>query len=59
MQLIYRGQAYTYSSNPATLDGELVGKYRGVVLRRSAATGIFLTNPPATLTYRGISYENQ
>jgi hypothetical protein len=58
MQLIYRGQAYTCPSSSATSEGEIAGKYRGVAFRRSVSNGFFRSTSPATLTYRGITYEN-
>jgi Domain of unknown function (DUF4278) len=57
MQLIYRGNSYTYSDIPSTTtEGEVVGKYRGAMLRRSSCTGFFRPDVPPTLTYRGTSY---
>ncbi|NJL69327.1 MAG: DUF4278 domain-containing protein [Microcoleus sp. SM1_3_4] len=58
MQLSYRGVSYALnpSVEPST-PGEVIGKYRGAVLRRQ-----HYTIPPApqsfiTLKYRGISYQ--
>jgi Domain of unknown function (DUF4278) len=57
MQLYYRGVSYEFnlSHNPS-IPGEVIGKYRGAVLR-----GQDCTNPPVpelfiTLQYRGVSY---
>ena len=57
MQLSYRGVSYELNpSDNASLPGEIIGQYRGAVLR-----GQHCTNPPVpelfiTLQYRGVSY---
>ncbi len=58
MQLSYRGVSYEFNpSDSASIPGEVIGKYRGAVLRTQHCT-----NPPVpelfiTLQYRGVSYQ--
>ncbi|HEY9623522.1 MAG TPA: DUF4278 domain-containing protein [Crinalium sp.] len=58
MQLIYRGHAYAYTATPAmtSTEDDIIGKYRGAMLKRSSCNGIFIHPTPATLTYRGTPY---
>jgi Domain of unknown function (DUF4278) len=59
MQLSYRGVSYEINpSDNASIPGEIIGQYRGAVLREQ-----HYTNPPVheflvTLKYRGISYQS-
>jgi hypothetical protein len=57
MQLTYRGSQYESStSSVPAIPGEVIGKYRGAVLRASHYTA---TVPPAqslNLLYRGAHY---
>ncbi|HAZ46496.1 MAG TPA: hypothetical protein DDW76_13085 [Cyanobacteria bacterium UBA11369] len=58
MQLSYRGVSYELNpSDNLTIPGEVIGKYRGAVVRKQHCT-----NPPVpelfiTLQYRGVSYQ--
>ncbi|MCU0543885.1 MAG: DUF4278 domain-containing protein [Oscillatoriaceae cyanobacterium Prado104] len=60
MQLSYRGVSYEVNpSREPSIQGEVIGKYRGAVLLRSH----HYTTPPAprsfvTLKYRGVSYQS-
>ena len=67
MQLSYRGVSYELnpSHNPS-IPGEIIGKYRGAVLRtrvRKGGISQHCTNSPVpelfiTLQYRGVSYQS-
>ena len=58
MQLSYRG--ICYQSNPSiipTIRGEIIGKYRGVILRAKHYTTPLSPKPSLDLKYRGVSYQ--
>lgn len=57
MRLCYRGASYEY--NPLTLEvreEEVIGRYRGGILRSRRYTGINQSQPPYSLKYRGVVY---
>lgn len=58
MQLTYRGTSYELSPINATEEsGEIVGKYRGVLLKVLTTTTVSVCQMPLKLKYRGTSYQ--
>jgi Domain of unknown function (DUF4278) len=59
MQLYYRGVSYEFnlSHNPS-IPGEVIGKYRGAVLRSQHCTNPLVPQQLVNLKYRGISYQS-
>jgi Domain of unknown function (DUF4278) len=59
MQLSYRGVSYEFNpSDSSSIPGEVIGKYRGAVLRSQHCTTSPVPQQIVNLKYRGISYQS-
>lgn len=59
MQLSYRGVSYEFNPfDNASIPGEIIGKYRGAVLRSQDCTNPPLPQQLVNLKYRGINYQS-
>jgi hypothetical protein len=58
MQLTYRGTRYELSATTATKESdEVVGKYRGTLLKILTTATVSVCHMPVKLKYRGTSYQ--
>jgi hypothetical protein len=55
MQLTYRGQTYTTSNQPTSIDPQATLSYRGQSYQPCCSPCI--VSPKASLVYRGVPYE--